>query len=221
MMNMFYCQKKERKRPRLIRAIDEKEETESTMSLTDWLLSPTLQDQNKTGLRGTSIFAPSIWPDEEFDLDETTVESQFGFAFLPDPVTIYADRQTVWNILMDFDSYPEWNPLHRNITILEPKDESGNIQFRMIVKTFGTVTREVLYLDEERHIFLIGKKGMGFRCQWLTDGENSNETSSQRQVTVFHTYDHLSFPLPCLRRRIENYFRHMHEALKQRAEQRT
>ena len=184
-------------------------------SVTDWLVSKRLQDENKIGLPGTEVHIPSIYA-ETFELNEETFESEFGFSLIPEKIEINADQETVWKILCDIDTYPDWNPFHKEISIFEPV-KNGNIRYEMKVKVFGIVTREILYIDEERYIFIIGQSGLGFRCQWLTANDGS---------TVYHCIDYVDgscftktiAKLSCISGMALKLFREENEALKQRAE---
>jgi hypothetical protein len=40
----------------------------------------------------------------------------------PPPVVIDASPATVWSVLIDFASYPEWNPFHRKVEVVEQLD---------------------------------------------------------------------------------------------------
>mmetsp|Transcript_16801 Transcript_16801/g.20524 ORF Transcript_16801/g.20524 Transcript_16801/m.20524 type:complete len:170 (+) Transcript_16801:337-846(+) len=101
---------------------------------------------------------------------------------MPKTVTL----EQVWEVIMDFDNYPNWNPFHKRVRILQPRkkkksppigkssneDNRDDVFIEMNTKLFGIQREKVFYVDEERHIFIYGAPNYdSFRAQWLTIDE--------------------------------------------------
>ena len=199
-------------------------------SLTNWLLPKHRQDENKINLPKSpnpQVFCPFI-SSEMFALSEQDMPKDiFPFSIIPDPVTIPGVQQNdVWKVLMDFNNYENWNPFQKRVRILNPYDyENGkksNAIFEMTTDLFGIVREQILYVDEERMIFIYGYVSQGtnpeveaIRAQWLTEDKDGH--------VVYHSMTSfkggLAFwsvrLLPFLRRSILKQFNLSHEALKE------
>ncbi len=145
-------------------------------SITEWLM-------------GTKAFTAN--QSETYDgfcfEDKKSISSEFPCAVVPnDTVIPNVTKEHVWNILVDFDNYGTWNPLHKRIRILENRSERNNPNtdgsemnsdkhkaalFEMNVGIMGIHTRRVLYVNEEKYIFIYGDDDGNMRVQWLTENE--------------------------------------------------
>ncbi|MFT4615403.1 MAG: hypothetical protein ACI9NT_002556 [Bacteroidia bacterium] len=133
-------------------------------------------------------------------------------------ITIAADTATVWNVLVDLDSYPQWNRY------------SPNVKGRMAV---GEVVWVEAHLDDEiRHVqnYIVsikpqeelcwqsadwyGSLARGKRCRWLSQTDNG-------QTRLIH-HEVMQGPLAWLiewlyRDRIERGLKLVNESVAERA----
>ena len=111
----------------------------------------------------------------------------------PKPVVIDASPEDVWRVLLDFDKYPEWNPFHRRVRVVD--QPGGKVAVHLTVDLgplLGVVESEetVYYVDEKRHIFAygIGREGPScLRTVWLVPAPADGRGGGPR--TVFHSWD--------------------------------
>ena len=103
----------------------------------------------------------------------------------PTPVEIEASPAEVWDVLMDFDKYGEWNGFHRKMEIVDKPN--GSVGLRMtfgLGPVMGTLveTSTIYYVDENRKIIIYGLRGdewpSSMRVVWLVDTPSGS--------TVFH-----------------------------------
>lgn len=179
----------------------------------DWLMGAAQMARSELGLSGTLIrtsFSAAAVP--EWEASETYspplvadgVSHLYGYlgrwltGFLfrdvtirPPPIEIEASPSYVWSVLIDFDSYAEWNPFHRKVEIVtQPRPTGDTVAVRMTVKMGGLLgtlvsTETIYYCDSKRHILAygIGRDGpTSLRVVWLEPG-------SAPGTTVFHSYD--------------------------------
>jgi hypothetical protein len=87
----------------------------SAAAATEWLANspPLLASDGSYHLYG--LIGPWLQPD---------------IVIRPPPVVINASAATVWSVLIDFASYPEWNPFHRKVEVVEQLDV-GTCALRM------------------------------------------------------------------------------------------
>lgn len=138
----------------------------------DWLLGPVQARRCELGLRALQVrcsssasssmewradVPPRLVADGESHLygllGPTLTAALFRDVVIrPEPVTIDAPAEAVWAVLIDFESYGEWNPFHRNVDIVERAD--GTVAVRMTVAMgplLGTiVSTETIYCARER-----------------------------------------------------------------------
>jgi hypothetical protein len=135
-------------------------------------------------------------------------------------IVVYAPKEIVWQVLTDFESYPEWNPFIRSFL---GKPEKGK-RFKVVIQqpgsnpmTFSPVCREISENTELRWLGSLGFKG-------LFDGEHIFELFEEEYgKTRFVQRENFSGILvPLLWRRLNvktrKGFEMMNEALKDRAE---
>ena len=130
-------------------------------------------------------------------------------------VDIAADKATVWNILTDFEKYPEWNPFIKSVS---GEVKTGN---RIKVKLQGMVFKPtVLSFIKNSEIKWLGHLWI----KGLFDGEHSFHLSENEDGTVrFEQNERFSGILVKLfAKSLDNDtkkgFEEMNEALKQRSE---
>lgn len=80
----------------------------------------------------------------------------------PEPVDISAPPQAVWQVLIDFARYGEWNPFHSRVDVVEQDGgRAGAFAVRMEVQMgplMGLLvsTETIWYVDSTRHILVYG-----------------------------------------------------------------
>lgn len=134
-------------------------------------------------------------------------------------VDIEATPSDVWNVLMDFDRYHEWNPFIRSIkgspvkgaTIDARLGASGKKPMR-----FSPVVQEI---DSPSRLSWLGSVGF----KGVFDGHHQFELEETAKGTLFHQYENFSgilapVALPFLRKSTTRGFDEMNEALKHRVE---
>lgn len=134
-------------------------------------------------------------------------------------IVIESSAETVWQILMDFERYPEWNPLVKSISG-EPR---AGAKLQMFVQTPGAsamnLAPTVLVAKECKEFRWLGKLLFG----GLFDGEHSCiiEAISENKVRFINGEKFKGILIPLFGGTLkgaEKGFKLMNEALKERAE---
>lgn len=175
-------------------------------SAAEWLMGPMMMDRSKLALPGLRVrvkhcaAAPEEW---DCSVPPQLAASHASHLFLgerlskwvwpdvvihPPPVEIDASPSVVWDVLLDFPRYGEWNGFHRQMEVVDKP--GGAVGLRMTFN-LGPVmgrlveTSTIYYLDEKRHIFIYGLRGdegpCSMRVVWLVKAPNGS--------TIFHSYD--------------------------------
>ena len=175
-------------------------------TVADWLMGPAMLERSTLGLAGLrvrvrrSAAAPEEWDASAPPPLAATAGSHLCLGqrlsafILPDvvisprPVEIDAPPSAVWDVLLDFERYGEWNGFHRKMEIVDKPH--GAVGLRMtfgLGPIIGTLveTSTIFYVDEERHIFVYGLRGdegpSSMRVVWLERTAHGS--------TIFHSYD--------------------------------
>ena len=175
-------------------------------STADWLMGDSMKARSSLGLPGLRVRVErsAAEPDEwDADVVPQLAASHASHLFLgarlskwiwpdvviqPPPVKIDASPAEVWDVLLDFPRYGEWNGFHRKIEIVDKP--RGAVGLRMtfgLGPIMGTLveTSTIYYLDEQRHIFIYGLRGdegpSSMRVVWLVGNADGS--------TTFHSYD--------------------------------
>jgi hypothetical protein len=138
-------------------------------------------------------------------------------------ITINANSETIWSILMDTESYPQWNSfvrsvnrkfeLGKTVTVSLTPPEGSEMIFKPVITT----------LKENQTLKWRGKLWV----KGLFDGEHCFELESiSTNKTKFHHYENFNGILvPLLKKALDtktkNGFIKMNELLKERAEKMT
>lgn len=132
-------------------------------------------------------------------------------------IIINTPPEVVWNILTDFNNYPEWNPL---ILSLEGKAEAGA---QLVVKFESMTFKPVVQIAEAPHRF----EWLGhMKVKGLFDGRHSFqlEQNPDGSTTFTHSEKFTGILVPLFKKMLFNEtkpgFEAMNEALKNRAETR-
>lgn len=134
-------------------------------------------------------------------------------------VAIKAAPSDVWDVLMDFDSYHEWNPFIRSIEGSPVKGASIEVLLGASGKKpmkFSPVVQESNSPSRFAWLGSFGFKG-------VFDGHHQFELEEVAEGTLFHQYEDFSgilapIALPALRKATTRGFTEMNQALKIRAE---
>jgi hypothetical protein len=134
-------------------------------------------------------------------------------------IAIAAPPQRVWEILMDFASYPGWNPF---VTSIEGQPAVGErLEIELTLPTGRTMhfKPDVVARDDERLFQWLGKVGI----KGIFDGRHSFRLTPTERGIRFEQSERFSGLLGWMmfgktRRDTEAGFRSMNDALKERAE---
>lgn len=135
-------------------------------------------------------------------------------------IEVESTPEEVWEILMDFEAYPEWNPFIREIRWNEPDRRHLSVRLQNPggrAMTFRPVVTEAI---QGRRFSWLGK--LGFRG--VFDGHHQFEiAATERGTTRFAQSEEFSGALvPILWRMVDTKtrdgFESMNAALKERAE---
>jgi hypothetical protein len=147
---------------------------------------------------------------------------------LTEPVMIKAPVQLVWSIMVDFDRYPEWNPLNRFFRLDAGAEVGGTVTFgprwgpydNNELGDAGFTQRETLTVWEENCCLAYSAIS-----PWLNAERVQYVSPGPGDTTRYHTYERTSGILAPMvrmlyRRRIVTGFTANGVALKKRAERR-
>lgn len=135
-------------------------------------------------------------------------------------IDINAEPARVWQILTDFERYPEWNPFIRQ---LEGDVREGG-RFKVVIQPQGgkpmTFTPRCLAFEEDRHFRWLGQMWM----PGIFDGEHIFELRSNHSggTHFIHRENFKGVLVPLLWKQLDNGtrkgFERMNAMLKSRAE---
>ncbi|MFT7587895.1 MAG: hypothetical protein ACI959_000100 [Limisphaerales bacterium] len=137
-------------------------------------------------------------------------------------IHINAPREKVWEILTDFDAYPEWNPFIQKISMPDDSLKVGNKLSAYIKapKSSGMTFKPTLVAHEAQisfawlgHLFISG----------LFDGRHSFELKTNKEggTTFIHSEQFSGMLVPLFKSSMPKFkrgFESMNEALKIKAE---
>lgn len=90
-------------------------------------------------------------------------------------INIKAGKQTIWNILTDFDNYPSWNPFIKNISGDRHQGGRLKVEIQPPGSSAMNFTPTILAFDEGRTFRWLGH----FLIKGLFDGEHIFEIEEQ------------------------------------------
>lgn len=132
-------------------------------------------------------------------------------------ITIHAPKATIWNILMNFKEYPQWNPFIQSISGNTHVGEQLSISLQ---PPGGSAMKfkPMIQQSEDQKIFSwLGK----LFVKGLFDGHHSFtlEALDQNKTRLIHAEQFSGLLVGMINlQKTEDGFRLMNEALKQRAE---
>ena len=99
-------------------------------------------------------------------------------------ITIQASANTVWNILMDFNSYPEWNPFIKKLEGNPSAGERLNVFIQPANSKGMTFTPKVLVAEPNKHFEWVGN----LLFKGIFDGRHAFiiREESNKECTLFH-----------------------------------
>ncbi len=133
-------------------------------------------------------------------------------------IKINASREIIWNILMDFDQFPSWNPFIKSIKGSTQVGEKLDVLLDdMRFKPTVLVNKEFRQFKWLGHLMIPG----------IFDGSHNFELieNDEGGVTFIQSEDFKGILVPLLKKKLMtetlNQFKSMNTALKNRAEQLT
>ena len=133
---------------------------------------------------------------------------------------IEAPAERVWELLTDFDSYPQWNPFIRNISGLPSPDERLEVRLEPPGGRGMTFKPKVLNAEPNRELRWLGN----LLVPGLFDGEHSFtiEPLDEARVLFVQREEFRGLLVPLFSRSLDTNtrrgFEQMNHALKERAE---
>ena len=146
---------------------------------------------------------------------------------------IDAPPDVVWKVLLEFDSYPEWNPLGRSIEGVSLEDEQFSVRLAP-PEPHGVAFRpEVLVAEENRRLAWRCRLLVPFafdayhefRLEPIDEGERSSSKPGSRgggrtRLLQRETFRGALVPTLLDEECVERGFRRMNAAVRERAERR-
>lgn len=135
-------------------------------------------------------------------------------------INIKSDKQTIWNILTDFETYPNWNPFIKNINGDRFKGGKLKVKIQPPESSAMQFAPQILAFEEGRTFRWLGH----FLFKGLFDGEHIFEIEEQADGTCLFVqreeFGGWLVPLfkKSLNEKTARGFRAMNEKLKELAE---
>jgi len=134
-------------------------------------------------------------------------------------VQVAASPSTVWDVLMDFAAYPDWNPFITSIAGDAVPGESLNIKLSRPDKKPMSISPHVVTADAETRFSWLGTIGV----RGIFDGHHQFVLEPTPQGTRFKHFEEFTgllvpLVLPSIRESTTAGFAAMNEALRIRAE---
>ncbi|MFC6717343.1 SRPBCC family protein [Natrialbaceae archaeon GCM10025810] len=134
---------------------------------------------------------------------------------------IDAPASVVWDVLLEFDSYPEWNPFVRSIEGVPLEGERLQVRLEPPDSRAVTFSPEVVLVEENRRLVWRGRLLVPFAF----DGYHEFllrpiDGGKRTRLLQRETFRGALVPLLLNEERIARGFREMNEAIKRRAEAR-
>jgi hypothetical protein len=135
-------------------------------------------------------------------------------------IDVEAPAERVWEVLMDFASYPQWNPFIRNISGLPAPGERLEVRLEPPGGRGMTFKPQVLNAEPNRQLRWLGR----LLVPGLFDGEHSFtiQPLEERCVRFVQREEFKGLLVPLFARSLETNtrrgFEQMNRALKERAE---
>jgi hypothetical protein len=133
-------------------------------------------------------------------------------------IDIDASANDVWNVLLDFEAYPQWNPFIRQVTGKAEPGEKLTIQMHLGNRTM-TISPTVLFKQQQRELRWLGN----LLIPGIFDGEHSFVIDmlgeKKTHLTQSEKFSGLLIPFSKgILNKTKKSFNEMNQALKERAE---
>ncbi len=134
-------------------------------------------------------------------------------------IEIDAEPTAVWEILMDFSAYPEWNPFIRSVEGAAVEGAKIDVKLGASGKKPMGFTPVVLEMEAPRRFSWLGS----VVTKGVFDGKHQFEVEATDSGTRFHHYEEFSgflapLMLAAIGKTTARGFEEMNQALKTRAE---
>ncbi|WP_254765740.1 SRPBCC domain-containing protein [Salinilacihabitans rarus] len=134
---------------------------------------------------------------------------------------IDAPPSVVWDVLLEFDAYPEWNPFVRSIEGVPVTGERLRVRIEPPESRGWTFTPAVVAAEENRRLVWVGRLLVPFAFDGYHEFHLEPVDGGERtRLLQRETFRGALVPLLFDADRIERGFRAMNEAVKARAEAR-
>ncbi|WP_049921202.1 SRPBCC domain-containing protein [Halopiger djelfimassiliensis] len=134
---------------------------------------------------------------------------------------IDAPPEVVWDVLLEFDSYPEWNPFIRAIEGVPIKGERLQVTIEPPDDRSTTFAPELVAVEEHRRIAWVGRLLVPFAFDGYHELHlDSIDGGERTRLLHRETFRGALVPLLLDHDRIERGFEAMNDAVKERAERR-
>ncbi|ELY40068.1 SRPBCC domain-containing protein [Natronorubrum tibetense] len=139
---------------------------------------------------------------------------------------IDAPPEVVWDVLLEFESYPEWNPFVRAIEGEPTEGERLRVQIDPPNSRGMTFKPEVIAVEENRRLVWLGRLVVPFAFdgyhEFHLEPIEDGESSEARRTRLLHreTFRGALVPLLFDQKSLEAGFASMNAAVKKRAEAR-
>ena len=135
-------------------------------------------------------------------------------------IEIQASAERVWQVLIDFAAYPEWNPVIHPIS--GEARAGGRLRFRVHPRTGPDVTLQTTVVKAEANRELRWQGQLLFSGLFCGEHSFTIEPVAKSRVRLIQreTYSGLLAPvvLPIMKATVRRIFEDMNKALKARAE---
>ena len=134
---------------------------------------------------------------------------------------IDASPESVWAILTDFESYPEWNPFVRSISGTLAEGEELTVRIDPPDSRAWTFEPEVVAVDDGRRFAWLGRLLVPFAFDGYHEFRLDPTADGGTRLLQRETFRGALVPLLLDEAEIERGFAAMNRALKERAESRS
>ncbi len=133
---------------------------------------------------------------------------------------IDAPPDVVWDILLEFDTYPEWNPFVREIEGLPVVGGRLRVRIQSPGSRGTTFRPEVVAVEENRRLVWHGRLLVPFAFDGYHEFHLEPVDDDRTRLLQRETFRGALVPVLLDEERVERGFRAMNEAVRERAERR-
>ncbi|WIV67597.1 SRPBCC domain-containing protein [Natrialbaceae archaeon AArc-T1-2] len=133
---------------------------------------------------------------------------------------IDAPPEVVWEVLLEFDAYPEWNPFIREIDGIPIEGERLRVRIEPPDSLGVTFRPTIVIAEKNRRLAWLGRPLVPFVFDGYHEFHLEPIDDGRTRLLQRETFRGALVPLLLDADRIERGFRTMNEALKERTERR-